>query len=131
MARQIMLGQEIKIAVTALDPGFMSNVVLFKDGVASLINTVFTPVRTGLYQVSMTPTATGFYELAVENTIYPFEVVSKTNYFMLEDVYDFTLGSWQWDKIKGNLEVFRTNGTKLSSYKVLDNSDESSREKIG
>ena len=131
MANQILLGQTATIAVTASDPSFMTNVVVFKDGVATLVGLSSNLVRTGLYQISFIPISTGFYEIAVEDKIYYLEVVRKSTYSLIEDIYDFTLGSWKWNKLTGVLETIRTSGTKLGEYLVKDTSDEASREKIG
>ncbi len=131
MTRQFTLGQTVKILVVASNDSFPTSLVVYKDGdVYTGLSITSSLVRIGLYQLSTIPSSTGFYEVAVESGIYRFEVVRKTDTSLLEDIYDCVIGSWQWNKITGLLEMFRTSGTKLASYNIKDNSDEASREKL-
>lgn len=130
--QQFVLGEPSTIyflAETGLDD-FPDFVLIGPEGVINSVTPSFTEVSVGLYKATFLVESTGYYTLRLSNNLHVFEVVRKTAQEYLGEVFDSTLGSWQWNKITGELTLLRTTGEVLGTYKVTDTSDSASREKL-
>lgn len=136
--RQFILGSQVSMSFTSL--GLVSNKVtngtitfagVFKDGViVPNLTPSFSEIGSGFYRFNFTPSSTGVYEVLVEGQIYVLEVVTATFSSILSDILDSVAGSWEWNKLTGQVTFYRLNGTSLYSYNMINGSDSASREKI-
>lgn len=106
-------------------------VVLFNGAVSTIVPT-FAAVGAGpLYSFTFTPVATGVYIVygfgAIQGLV---NVVTQSLYTITKNIQDEAIGSWQWDKVAGNLVMLRQDGTTLATYTVTDTLTTSSRELI-
>jgi hypothetical protein len=88
------------------------------------------------YSVTLTPGVTGVWRIFVgPNLIHTFEVVDSLDskdYLatLTREIHNESIGSWQWDKVTGELTLFAANGEEFKKYTIIDTAAESSRELI-
>lgn len=133
-----MITSEINklVKCPVLSPGSVTGLssfmyVLLIDGATPSIpvNVSFTEVGHGVYSLSFTPTTTGVYDIFVDNkNQYQVEVVDQKLGDVINNVLSFVSGSWTWNKITGELELFDTNGNFLQAYTMTDTANEAKRE---
>lgn len=116
-----------KISGTTLPLDF----VVLKDGAVNGTLISFSNLNAaGLSNFTFTPTTTGTYTLYGDSqVIATVEVVTRTAKSYLANLEDEAMGSWQWDKASGSLNMLRQDGTALASFQVIDDLTTSSRER--
>lgn len=132
MMQQFLLGQPTKIHFTAAEGliVFPDFVLVGPAGGVVVVTPTYSEVAPGFYQATFLVDITGYYNLRVGGQTHVFEVVRKTSQGYLTDISDGTIGSWQWNKVSGELILLRSTGEVLATYQVTDGSDSASREKL-
>ena len=128
------LGQEVSLPVpmSALQLPNGSNVKVYQGStLTSLPVTVQNLAPVGPSLVKFTPTATGRYTVAfVDGTLFGVvDVVTRTVQSYVKNIEDEALGSWQWDRSNGTLQLLRQDGSVLANFTVTDTLTSSSRER--
>lgn len=84
-----------------------------------------------LYSVSFFPDAPGVWHVYLEGKVVAgFKIVNKDYEEYLKNIEDEAIGSWQWNKTTGQLQLFRQNGDPFQQFTIVDNNLETSREII-
>ncbi len=134
MLNQFTINQSAKVAFTStgLTTGLttFSGVHILKNGVSYSLTLTYSEIGNGLYVATFTPTETGLYSLFIEGTIYTFEVVSRDLNTILRNLEDEAIGSWEWNKLTGDLTLLRQDSGTLATFRVLDSADSASRERL-
>lgn len=92
---------------------------------------VLTEFGNGLYSLEFILTAAGRYSIAIEGVLCAYvNVVDKDSNSILKDLDDAAQGSYLYEKRTGLLTLYRQNGIVLSTYTVVDNNEQTSRELI-
>lgn len=85
----------------------------------------------GLYSLAFVLAEAGYYAVCVEGIVYAYLIaVTKSSNDILQDLNDVTLGSYRYDKETGLLTLYRQTGGVLTTYTVVDNNQQTSRELI-
>ncbi|HET8686723.1 MAG TPA: hypothetical protein VFM18_08670 [Methanosarcina sp.] len=87
---------------------------------------------TGPTVVSFTPPTSGLYGVVMQDgsIAAQVDVVTKNTQTFLKNIEDEALGSWNWNRAEGTLQLLRQDGSDLASFAVVDTPTESSRERI-
>ena len=109
-------------------------------GYTALVNGVsktITPAPTwtelggGMYTMNFIPDVAGEWYIFIQGSFQiKFTVVIKTMLSILDDLKDVSLGSWSWNKTTGLLTLYKASGVVMSTYNILDNADQASRERL-
>src|ERR1022692_3884062 len=103
----------LPITIPFLSTGLVTGLTTFSsitlvDGTLGVYSPTYAEIGSGLYNLTFTPLSTGLYTIFIEEVLLPsIEVVSKTLSSQLQDISDENLGSWQWDKTTGILQLYR------------------------
>lgn len=130
--QQFLLGQPTKVYFTgtAGQTTFSDFTLVGPTGAVASVVPVYVELHAGFYQVTLLVDSTGYYNLLIGGKVVTFEVVQKTSQKYLADISDGVIGSWQWNKVSGELVLLRVTGEVLATYRVADGSDSASREKL-
>ena len=110
---------------TVFTPYFLLN------GTTTAITPTYAEIGGGLYTITFTPLNSGIFTIFIENVILPqVEVVSKLLTTTLQNVEDYSIGSWVWDKVGGTLVAIRQDSTTLASFNIVDTLTNASRERV-
>lgn len=129
-----LIGTEVSLPVglsSAELPNGSSIRVYFGPTLSALPVTVQSLAVAGPSLVKFTPNATGRYTVAlVDGTLLGVvDVVSRTLQSYARNIEDEALGSWQWDRTTGTLQLLRQDGSVLANFTVTDTLTNSSRER--
>jgi hypothetical protein len=89
-----------------------------------------------IYSVQFLPDLHGLWHIFIGgNLIHTIEVVDPLNSrdyvaLLTREIHNESIGSWQWDKVTGELTLFAVNGQEFKKYNIVDTAAESSRELI-
>lgn len=110
----------------------ITDIVVFFNGEVSTLPVVHSATGiNGFTRLTFTPTETGMYTVFVNAEPFAFiNVETLTFAEALQNIEDEALGSWQWNKTTGILNMLRQNGEELATFRVVDNLEESSRERL-
>lgn len=128
------LGQEVSLPVqlsAAQLPNGSSVRVYQGATLLSLSISVQNLSAAGPSLVKFTPTATGRYTVALADgsLLGVVDVVNRTVQSYVKNLEDEALGSWQWDRTNGTLQLLRQDGSVLANFTVTDTLTSSSRER--
>lgn len=128
------LGAEVSLPVqksAAELPSGASIRVYSGSTLVALTTTVQSLNAAGPTLVKFTPNATGRYTVATESgeLLGVVDVVSRTLQSYARNIEDEALGSWQWDRTGGTLQLLRQDGSVLANFTVTDTLTDSSRER--
>lgn len=81
--------------------------------------------------VKFTPSATGRYTVCLVSgeILGVVDVVTRTLQSYARNIEDEALGSWQWNRTSGTLQLLRQDGSVLANFTVTDTLTDSSRER--
>jgi hypothetical protein len=110
----------------------ITDIVVFFNGEVSTLPIAHSSTGiSGFIRLTFTPTETGMYTVFVNAEPFAFiNVETLTFAEALQNIEDEALGSWQWNKTTGILNMLRQNGEELATFRVVDNLEESSRERL-
>jgi hypothetical protein len=133
-APETAIGQEVSLPVplsaSQLPNG--SSIRIFQGStLVSLGVTVQNLASAGPSLVKFTPAATGRYTVALADgtLLGAVDVVTRTVQSYVKNLEDEALGSWQWDRTNGTLQLLRQDGSVLANFTVTDTLTSSSRER--
>lgn len=81
--------------------------------------------------VKFTPSSTGRYTVCLVSgeILGVVDVVTRTLQSYARNIEDEALGSWQWNRTSGTLQLLRQDGSVLANFTVTDTLTDSSRER--
>ena len=97
----------------------------------ALTTTVQSLSPVGPTLVKFTPNSTGRYTVALQTgeLLGVVDVVARTLQSYARNIEDEALGSWQWNRTSGTLQLLRQDGSVLANFTVTDTLTDSSRER--
>lgn len=128
------LGSEVSVPVQKTQaelPDASSLRLYYESSSSALVLTVQGLAVLGPTLVKFTPNATGKYTLALASgeILAVVDVVSRTLQSYARNIEDEALGSWQWSRTNGTLQLLRQDGSVLANFAVTDTLTNSSRER--
>ena len=128
------LGSEVVLPVqkTAAELPDGSGIRVYSGStLVALTTTVQSLSTVGPALVKFTPNSTGRYTVALQTgeILGVVDVVARTLQSYARNIEDEALGSWQWNRTSGTLQLLRQDGSVLANFTVTDTLTDSSRER--
>ena len=128
------LGSEVVLPVqkTAAELPDGSGIRVYSGStLVALTTTVQSLSTVGPTLVKFTPNSTGRYTVALQTgeILGVVDVVARTLQSYARNIEDEALGSWQWNRTSGTLQLLRQDGSVLANFTVTDTLTDSSRER--